>query len=52
MEEGIVAREVWRIVIHKEATLEIDTDETTIEQAVEDSLLYDLDIEYDLLERD
>ena len=47
-----MAREVWRIVIHKEATLEIDTDETTIEQAVEDNLLYDLDIEYDLLERD
>lgn len=51
MEEGIVPREVWRIVIHKETTLEIDTDETTIEQAVEDYVLYDLDIEYDLLER-
>ena len=47
-----MAKEVWRVVIHKEATLEIDTDETTIEQAVEDSLLYDLDIEYDLLERE
>ena len=46
-----LAREVWRVVIHKEATLEIDTEETTIEQAVEDNLLYDLDIEYDLLER-
>jgi hypothetical protein len=51
MEEGIMPREVWRIVIHKEATLEIDTNETTIEQAVEDNLLFDLDIEYDLLER-
>ncbi len=47
-----MAREVWRIVIHKEDTIEIDTDETTIEQAVEDNLLYDLDVEYDLLERD
>jgi hypothetical protein len=46
-----MTREVWKIVIHKEAVLEIDTDETTIEQAVEDNLLYDLDVEYDLLER-
>jgi tetrahydromethanopterin S-methyltransferase subunit B len=46
-----LAREVWRVVIHKEATLEIDTDVTTIEQEVEDNLLYDVDIEYDLLER-
>ena len=51
MEEGIVAREVWRVVIHKEATLEIDTDETTIEQALED-WMFDIEVQYDLLERE
>jgi hypothetical protein len=46
-----LAREVWRVSIYKEGTIEIDTDEITIEQAVED-WTYDLDVEYDLLERE
>jgi hypothetical protein len=46
-----MARQVWRVAIYKEGILEIDTDETTIEQAVED-WTYDLEVEYDLLEED
>jgi hypothetical protein len=46
-----MAREVWRVSIYKEGIIEIDTDETTIEQAVED-WSYDLEVDYDLLERD
>lgn len=45
-----MAREVWRLVYHKEVTVEIDTEETTIEQIAED-LMYDIEIEYDLLEK-
>jgi hypothetical protein len=46
-----MAREVWRVIYHKEVTLEIDTEETTIEQAAEDAM-YDIEIEYDLIQRD
>lgn len=46
-----MAREVWRVSIYKEGIIEIDTDEITIEQAVED-WSYDLEVDYDLLERD
>lgn len=45
-----MAKEVWRVSVYKEGTIEIDTDEMTIEQAVED-WLFDLDVDYDLLER-
>jgi hypothetical protein len=43
-----MARQVWKISVYKEGILEIDTDETTIEQAVED-WCYDLEVDYDLL---
>lgn len=46
-----MARETWRVSIYKEGLIEIDTDETTIEQAVED-WLFDLEVDYDLLERE
>ncbi len=45
-----MAIETWRVSIYKEGILEIDTDEMTIEQAVED-WTYDLEVDYDLLER-
>ena len=51
LRQTTLAREVWRVSIYKEGTIEIDTDEITIEQAVED-WTYDLDVEYDLLERE
>lgn len=46
-----MARETWRVSIYKEGLIEIDTDEMTIEQAVED-WLFDLEVDYDLLERE
>ena len=46
-----MAIERWRVSIYKEGVLEIDTDETTIEQAVED-WAYDLEVDYELLERE
>ncbi len=45
-----MAIETWRVSIYKEGIIEIDTDEMTIEQAVED-WTYDLEVDYDLLER-
>lgn len=46
-----MARQVWRVSIYKEGLIEIDTEETTIEQAVED-WTYDLVVDYDLLEEE
>lgn len=46
-----MARETWRVSVYKEGLIEIDTDEMTIEQAVED-WLFDLDVDYDLIERE
>ena len=46
-----MSRQVWRVAIYKEGIIEIDTDETTIEQAVED-WTYDLEVQYDLLEEE
>lgn len=46
-----MARETWQVSIYKEGIIEIDTDETTIEQAVED-WMFDLEVQYDLLERE
>jgi hypothetical protein len=46
-----MSRQVWRVSIYKEGILEIDTDEMTIEQAVED-WAYDLEVDYDLLEEE
>jgi hypothetical protein len=46
-----MARQVWQVSIYKEGIIEIDTDETTIEQAVED-WTYDLEVQYDLLEEE
>ena len=46
-----MAREVWRVSAYKEGTIEIDSDVMSIEEAVED-WLFDLDVEYDLLERE
>ena len=46
-----MARQVWQVSIYKEGIIEIDTDETTIEQAVED-WAYDLEVQYDLLEEE
>ncbi len=45
-----MSRQVWQVSIYKEGIIEIDTDEMTIEQAVED-WTYDLEVDYDLLER-
>jgi hypothetical protein len=46
-----MSRQVWQVSIYKEGIIEIDTDETTIEQAVED-WTYDLEVQYDLLEEE
>ena len=46
-----MAREVWQVSIYKEGIIEIDTDEISIEQAVED-WMFDLEVQYDLLERE
>ena len=46
-----MAREVWRVSVYKEGIIEIDTEEMSIEEAVEDWLI-NLDVEYDLLERE
>ena len=46
-----LAREVWRVSVYKEGTIEIDSEVMSIEEAVED-WLFDLDVEYDLLERE
>jgi len=45
-----MAKEVWSVSVYKEGIIEIDTDEMTIEQAVED-WVYDLEVDYDLIER-
>lgn len=46
-----MSRQVWQVSIYKEGIIEIDTDEMTIEQAVED-WTYDLEVQYDLLEEE
>ena len=46
-----MAKETWRVSVYKDGIIEIDTEETTIEQAVED-WMFDLNVEYDLLERE
>jgi hypothetical protein len=46
-----MSRQVWQVSIYKEGLIEIDTDEMTIEQAVED-WTYDLEVQYDLLEEE
>jgi hypothetical protein len=46
-----LARETWQVSIYKEGIIEIDTDEISIEQAVED-WMFDLEVQYDLLERE
>jgi hypothetical protein len=46
-----MSRQVWQVSIYKEGLIEIDTDEISIEQAVED-WTYDLEVQYDLLEEE
>jgi hypothetical protein len=46
-----MSRQVWQVSIYKEGIIEIDTDEMTIEQAIED-WTYDLEVQYDLLEEE
>jgi hypothetical protein len=46
-----MSRQVWQVSIYKEGIIEIDTDEISIEQAVED-WTYDLEVQYDLLEEE
>ena len=46
-----MARETWQVSIYKEGIIEIDTHDTTIEQAVED-WTYDIEVQYDLISRE
>ena len=46
-----MSRQVWQVSIYKEGMIEIDTDEISIEQAVED-WMYDLEVQYDLVEEE
>ncbi len=46
-----MSRQVWQVSIYKEGIIEIDTNEMTIEQAIED-WTYDLEVQYDLLEEE
>lgn len=46
-----MSRQVWQVSIYKEGIIEIDTDEISIEQAVED-WMFDLEVQYDLVEEE
>lgn len=44
-----MAIETWQVTVYKSGIIEIDTDEMTIEAAVED-WCQDLDVDYELIE--